>query len=137
MGMFNNNNRDMSETIHDRIKEIVDRLAGGKNTVFANTLGVSEANIRGYIKNITPKYDFLRAVVTSYGVSAHWLLTGEGDMLRGEGDEEIKRGGDDSLDGRLSDVGKESSSAEVIAYLVGVIQRQAEEIGCLKNMLNK
>jgi hypothetical protein len=104
MGMFNNNNRDMSETIHDRIKEMVDRLAGGKNTVFANTLGVSEANIRGYIKNITPKYDVLRAIVTSYDVSAHWLLTGEGDMLRGEGDEEIKRGGDDSLDGRLSSI---------------------------------
>lgn len=136
MGMFNNNNRDMSETIHDRIKEIVDRLAGGKNTVFANTLGVSEANIRGYIKNITPKYDFLRAVVTSYGVSAHWLLTGEGDMLRGEGD---SSSGEKRLciDVPLSNVGKESSSAEVIAYLVGVIQRQAEEIGCLKNMLNK
>ncbi len=94
----------MSETIHDRIKEMVDRLAGGKNTVFANTLGVSEANIRGYIKNIMPKYDVLRAIVTSYGVSAHWLLTGEGDMLRGEGDEEIKRGDDDSLDGRLSSI---------------------------------
>lgn len=71
----------MSETIHDRIKEMVDRLASGKNTVFANTLGVSEANIRGYIKNITPKYDVLRAIVTSYGVSAHWLLTGEGEMI--------------------------------------------------------
>lgn len=128
--MFNNNNRDMSETIHDRIKEMVDRLAGGKNTVFANTLGVSEANIRGYIKNITPKYDVLRAIVTSYGVSAHWLLTGEGEMLRGEGDS--SSGEKLCIDVPLSDVGKESSSAEVIAYLVGIIQRQAEEIGRLR-----
>ncbi len=73
----------------------------------------------------------LQNIVSKYNISAHWLLTGEGNMLRGEGDEEIKRGGDDSLDVPLSDVGKESSS-DVIAHLVGVIQSQAEEIGRLR-----
>lgn len=78
----------------------------------------------------------LQNIVSKYNISAHWLLTGEGEMLRGEGD---SSSGEKRLciDVPLSNVGKESSSAEVIAYLVGVIQRQAEEIGCLKNMLNK
>ena len=47
------------ETIHERIKQLVTTLAGGKNTVFAQKLGVSEANIRGYIKNVVPKADVL------------------------------------------------------------------------------
>lgn len=70
------------ETIHERIKLLVDTLANGKNTVFAQKLGVSEANIRGYIKNVVPKADILSKIVTCYDtVSPLWLLTGTGPML--------------------------------------------------------
>lgn len=68
----------MNETIHERIKYLVDKLAGGKNTVFASKLGVSEANIRGYMKNVVPKADVLEKIVISYEVNAMWLLTGLG-----------------------------------------------------------
>ena len=68
----------MNETIHDRIKHLVDKCAGGKNTVFASKLGISEANIRGYIKNVVPKADILEKIVISYDVNAMWLLTGLG-----------------------------------------------------------
>ena len=67
-------------TIHERIKVLVDTLAGGKNTVFAQKLGVSEANIRGYIKNVVPKADVLEKIVTSYDVNAEWLLSGNGEL---------------------------------------------------------
>lgn len=69
-------------TIHERIKQLVATLAGGKNTVFAQKLGVSEANIRGYIKNVVPKADVLEKIVTSYDVNASWLLTGIGKMQK-------------------------------------------------------
>ena len=72
MGDFN--------TIHERIKYLVAALAGGKNTLFAQKLGVSEANIRGYIKNVVPKADVLEKIVSSYDVNAEWLLTGLGNM---------------------------------------------------------
>ena len=70
------------ETIHERIKQLVTTLAGGKNTVFAQKLGVSEANIRGYIKNVVPKADVLEKIVTSYDVNANWLLTGMGKIQK-------------------------------------------------------
>ena len=65
-------------TIHERIEYLVKTLAGGKNTVFAAKLGVSEANIRGYIKGVIPKADVLQKIVISYEVNAMWLLTGTG-----------------------------------------------------------
>lgn len=69
-------------TIHERIKYLVTTLAGGKNTTFAQKLGVSEANIRGYMKNVVPKADVLEKIVTSYDVNARWLLTGIGEMTK-------------------------------------------------------
>jgi hypothetical protein len=66
------------ETIHERIRHLVDIKAGGKNTVFAQKLGVSEANIRGYIKGVIPKADVLEKIVITYEVNAMWLLTGLG-----------------------------------------------------------
>lgn len=69
-------------TIHERIKYLVATLAGGKNTTFAQKLGVSEANIRGYMKNVVPKADVLEKIVTSYDINARWLLTGIGEMTK-------------------------------------------------------
>ena len=69
--------------IHDRIALLVKEKASNKNTVFAQTLGVSEANIRGYIKGVVPKADILAKIVRTYeDVSSAWLLTGEGPMLK-------------------------------------------------------
>lgn len=65
-------------TIHERIRHLVDNYADGKNTVFAAKLGVSEANIRGYIKGVIPKADVLEKIVIYYEVNAMWLLTGLG-----------------------------------------------------------
>lgn len=72
----------MNETIHDRIKELVTHFGDGANTVFANLVGVSEGNVRGYIKGVVPKQDFLEKVVRNCEVNPQWLLTGEGPMLK-------------------------------------------------------
>ena len=68
----------MSTTINDRIRLLINEKAGGKNTVFADKLGVSEANIRSYLKGVMPKADILEKIVISYEVNAMWLLTGLG-----------------------------------------------------------
>lgn len=70
----------MAGTIHERIERLVKEFGGGKNTVLADKIGVSEGNIRGYIKGIMPKYDVLEKIVTSLDVNPDWLLTGRGNM---------------------------------------------------------
>lgn len=72
------------ETIHDRIKLLVDTFGNGKNTVFASIIGGNEANIRGYTKNIMPKYDFLEKIARNIEINLDWLLTGRGSMLHEE-----------------------------------------------------
>lgn len=67
-------------TIHERIALCVKHFGDGKNTVFAEKLGVSEGNIRGYIKGVVPKADVLEKIVRSYDISPEWLLTGHGEM---------------------------------------------------------
>ncbi len=72
----------MAETIHERIELLVQEFGGGKNTVLADKIGISEGNIRGYIKGIMPKCDVLGKIVTSLDINAEWLLTGRGEMLK-------------------------------------------------------
>lgn len=72
----------MKSTIHDRISEIVEHFGNGKNTVIASKLGVSEGNIRGYVKNVMPKHDFLEKIVRCFDIDSTWLLTGIGTMLK-------------------------------------------------------
>lgn len=75
----------MNDTIHERIAEIVARLGNGKNTAIASMIGISEGNIRGYIKGVMPKQDVLEKIVISLDVNPDWLLTGRGQMLKDDG----------------------------------------------------
>lgn len=121
------------ETIHERIKYLVDNYASGKNTVFAAKLGVSEANIRGYIKGVIPKADILEKIVISYEINAMWLLTGlgyeslpnsaPGNPILATDDINIK-----NFFGQL-DPYIQSKDAKII--------QQAEEIGRLKEQIRQ
>lgn len=69
-------------TIHERINELVKFYGKGKNTTFASLIGTTEANIRGYTKNVTPKVDILERIVNNCeNINPSWLLTGVGPML--------------------------------------------------------
>lgn len=71
-------------TIHERIKLLIDKYGNGKNTVFASLIDNNEANVRGYVKGVMPKYDALEKIVTNLDINANWLLTGRGEMCRAE-----------------------------------------------------
>lgn len=114
----------MNETIHERIGHLVEALAHGKNTVFAQKIGVSEANIRGYIKGIMPKADVLSKIVISYDVNALWLLTGTGEMYVHDKKAEPK-----PIQGDIP--------PSILQNFMTTIQEQAEEIGRLREQVRQ
>lgn len=75
---------EVSTTIHERIELLVEKFGRGRNTVFASLIDTNEANIRGYIRNIPPKYDIMEKIVNRLGVNPEWLLVGEGPMLKAD-----------------------------------------------------
>lgn len=70
-----------TETIGERISQLINAVADGKNTIFAAKLGINEANVRSYIRGTLPKADILEKIVITYEVDAKWLLTGFGSMF--------------------------------------------------------
>ena len=136
-----NENISKIETIHDRIALCVKELGEGKNTVFAQNIGVSEGNIRGYIKGVVPKADVLEKIVRYYDLDADWLLTGRGEMRK------TKRAvcvtpadGEHTPDVSTTNKGNQNiqenqGNPSIISQLLDTIKQQAEEIGQLKALI--
>lgn len=67
--------------ISNRISDLVDHFAEGKNTKFAELLGTSESNIRNYRNGKMPKFDFIQKVCDKFEISYEWFILGKGKML--------------------------------------------------------
>lgn len=118
--------------IHDRIKWLVDNLAEGKNTIFAEKLGINEANVRSYIKGVQPKADILSKIVLSYEVNALWLLTGAGYPLQKNEQPEVPP---KTLTGDAKDFFDQFDP--YLQKKDAKIIQQAEEIGQLKEQVRQ
>lgn len=113
---------NMATTISERIRALINEVAGGKNTVFAEKLGVSEANIRSYLKGVLPKADILGKIVITCDISAMWLLTGKGEMKEKNNPKTNASSGDPLTDRLL----------HIIEQKDELIRQQAEETGQLR-----
>lgn len=75
----------MDNNINCRLQDIINHY-GGNKSAFARLVGVSATvieNIVGLRKG-KPSYDVLVKICANANVSAEWLLTGEGNMLKNE-----------------------------------------------------
>lgn len=60
---------------------MVNYFSSGVIKRFADEVETNEANIRNYIKGGSPRFEFLQAVISRFGVSSDWLIMGRGEML--------------------------------------------------------
>jgi transcriptional regulator with XRE-family HTH domain len=104
------------EDIGQRIELLVAELTGGNRSLFASKIGTSETNIRNYINGRLPKSDTLLKIVTCFDVSANWLLTGKGDMIKNT---------------------EESVDNKTLTVLMDEIKISNQEIGSLKKTIDE
>lgn len=67
--------------ISNRISDLVEHFADGKNTKFAELIDTSEANIRNYRNGKMPKFDFIQKVCERLEISYEWFISGKGKMF--------------------------------------------------------
>lgn len=73
--------------ISERLKQLVE-LKGISSRAFALNIGVSSQVFGKYLKDREPSYDTLRRIIETYDdISADWLLTGKGEMLKKNAEE--------------------------------------------------
>lgn len=71
--------------ISDRLKELVNKHADGKHTVFAKKAGIPTSTFQYYIDGRYPKAEHLIRIYETYNININWLLTGIGEIYNGEG----------------------------------------------------
>jgi len=70
----------MTETINDRIEIIVNEKFNGNKAAFAKSIGLPPTGISSYLgkqRRSKPSVDMVTKIITTLGVDARWLLTGE------------------------------------------------------------
>lgn len=78
-------------TFNKRLKHLVDKLAGGKHTVFAKKCGIPPGTFQAYIDSETiPKGEQLLKIGSVYRINLNWLLMGEGEPFIQKGGETDK-----------------------------------------------
>ena len=74
------------ETINDRLEQIINALFNGNKAAFAKSIDLPPTGMSNYIGNkrrSIPSSEIASKIVLVLGVDANWLLTGEGEMMKG------------------------------------------------------
>lgn len=69
----------------ERLNSLIKHFSGGKPSLFAKFIGVAPSTVSSWIARDTLDYDLLFAKCEN--ISARWLITGEGEMLKSETNE--------------------------------------------------
>lgn len=104
-------------TKKERLEAIIAHYSDGKPSIFARQIGIAPSTISSWLSRDTMDYDLLFAKCEM--LSPYWLLTGEGEMLRNEGDEKAL-------------CPQNTNDSPIIGHFLDTIKEQAEEIGRLK-----
>lgn len=126
--------------INERLQTIVDELFEGNKAKFAKTIGIAPTSLSNYLgdkRQSKPSSDLLEKIINSVGnISAHWLLTGEGNMLAG-GSNSIETNGDfspASMNGNVS-VGVDAVLSERVKSLEALLAEKERLIKVYEKIL--
>lgn len=79
-------NMENNKGINGRFAEIINRLYAGNKRAFAQQVGISPTVIENVVgtRQGKPSYDVLEKICANANISAEWLLSGKGEMIRDE-----------------------------------------------------
>ena len=119
----------MNENFCERIAQLIEYYAEGKNTVFAKKIGVGEGNVRSWLSGTLPKLDVLAKIAKNCEkLDLYWLLTGEGSMLRTETPTETSAKPSDGADLGGIDVEKMLDTIATQARIIERLQLKIESL---------
>lgn len=96
-------------------------------TGFANLLGIRPSTFTEILKGrMNASSELMEVLVSNYGISATWILTGEGDMFTTNQEVELNKSSEDALTCNLLDLIRQKDE---------IIRQQAKEIGRLEQAL--
>lgn len=119
----------------DRLNEIIRHYCDGKPSVFAKFLGVAPSTISSWLSRDTFDYDLIFAKCEN--ISSEWLLTGRGEMIKQEANTYIPQTKPVSVPSTQASPDIVSTLLATIQEQLSTIQKQAEEIGRLKECLRQ
>ncbi len=130
----------------DVLNKLIQHFANGNKSKFAKLLGISPQNLNTWITRNT--YDNELIYTKCINISAHWLLTGEGDMFNkpertAEQPSELPvpqpTGTPKPYTQEHPEVLKvcEPTAPPLTERLLDIIQQQAEEIGRIRQKLEQ
>lgn len=109
----------------EQLKLLIEHYTNGNKSQFAKMLGISAQGLSSWITRNT--YDSEKLFANCRGLSAKWLLTGEGEMLLPSDHSPIISGdGNTQVVGNSNNVNGGDVLAKTLAEMKDLIQQQME-----------
>ncbi len=130
----------MTETINDRIEIIVNEKFNGNKAAFAKSIGLPPTGISSYLgkqRRSKPSVDMVTKIITTLGVDARWLLTGE--EVASQSVNSVETNGDfspASMHGNVS-VATDAVLAERVKALEALLAEKERLIKVYEKMVEK
>ena len=116
----------------NRLLQLIGHYSDGNKAKFAAKIGVKPQTISMWLARDTLDYDLI--FTTCEYISAEWLITGEGEMIKHS--RETKAPADAVTTEHADKAPAAPSNSYTNGHLLDIIRQQAEEIGRLKERLH-
>jgi hypothetical protein len=79
------------ETFFDRMRWLVNKFGKGRKHTFGKKLMIPKATMQRYVVDRIPDTEYLVRINETFNVNLNWLLTGKGDPIIVDKDDELSK----------------------------------------------